>query len=366
MTKPIVPVLLALAVAAAAGCLDARYAGPARTVSFQTAGGRVKGRLPPLPRELTPVERETFTGLRKDRETPERILRAALLAGGVVDEEVLHDYEAKARAEFDAIKPIVERQSDPKERARALLVALHDRTLRAYAVDQTYLHVILDTGVYNCLSSAVLYNIYAGWLGMPSGISILPSHARGYVDAGGHRYEVETTDRNGFEPKRTELEERAFLQLRALGGELREQPSFRPNAEAVGMIIANRIAFAHDGPDANTTSEALRAARVIVALGLRADLANPDERSSWWNQVARLDLMAVFLISRNQFDDGIALQRVVVDMAGDHGGEAERVRNNVLWAAERRVMAANRDVAAIDRAVDGLPADDLFWMKERE
>ena len=191
MMKPIVLALLALAVAAAAGCLDARYAGPARTVSFQTAGGRVKGRLPPLPRELTPVERETFTGLRKDRETPERILRAALLAGGVVDEEVLHRYEEKARAGFDAIKPIVEREADPKARARALLVALHDRTLRAYAVDQTYLHVILDTGVYNCLSSAVLYNIYAGWLGMPSGISILPSHARGYVDAGGHRYEVE-------------------------------------------------------------------------------------------------------------------------------------------------------------------------------
>lgn len=344
--------LLALAgVFAGAGCLDARFAGPARRVAFATADGKVSARLPPLPRALTPVERETYAALRKEAEAPDRILRATLLAGGVTDEEALKEYEARARADFEALRPALEKEPDPKERARALLRAIHGRTLRAYAVDQTYLHVIYDTGVFNCLSSVVLYNIYAGWLGLRSGISLLPSHARGWIDAGEHRYEVETTDPNGFEPKRTPLEERAFLQLRALGGEQREQPSFRPNREAVGMIIANRIAFGHDGPDANTTSEALRAARVIVALGLRAELANPNEPWSWYNQVSRLDRLAIFLIGQNRFEEGIPLQHVVVDLAGDHGAEAERVRNNVLWAAERRILVAGKDRALITRAV---------------
>ena len=128
------------------------------------------------------------------------------------------------------------------------------------------------------------------------------------------------------------------------------------------MIIANRIAFAHDGPDANTTFEALRAARVIVALGPRAEAANPDDRRSWFNQVARLDRLAVFLVAKGRFDDGLALQRVVVHLAGSQGSEAERVRNNVAWAAERRIMAA-RDAEAIDRAVS--EAKDLIECERR-
>lgn len=343
---------------AAAGCLAPGFAGPARHLRFNTSAGRFAGTLPPLPRLPTPQESETYAALRA-HETPEVLLRAALLAGGVTEPKDVARYEAAARARFERLRPLVERAEGPAARARALLEALHAQVFSAYALDQTYLHVLLDEGVYNCVSASLLFNVYAGWLGFPSGVSLLPSHARSFVDVGGRRVEVETTIATGFDPALTPSQMQAFLQLRALGGEFREQPSFKPNATLVALVISNRIAFTHDGVAGESPDEAVRLSGVMLALGARATALDPDDRIAWHNQVARLDRLALLVVAHNRFDDGAALQRIVARLTGDHGEAAEHLRNNVAWAAQRRIRLAKGDAAEIARALaDAKPLID--------
>ena len=91
--------------------------------------------------------------------------------------------------------------ADERERGRRLLMAMHDQLLtHIYDEDQSALSVLLRTGVYNCISSALLYIVLAEEFGLQAAGVIMPSHAFAQLTlSDGSAIEVETTSADGFD-----------------------------------------------------------------------------------------------------------------------------------------------------------------------
>jgi hypothetical protein len=98
-----------------------------------------------------------------------------------------------AAAELSAI-------ADPYERGEAALTLLHDRLLKRYLSDQTRMDVLIGSGDYNCVSSAVAYMALAKAAGLEVSGAKTPDHAFCSVIVGDRSVDVETTNRYGFDP----------------------------------------------------------------------------------------------------------------------------------------------------------------------
>ncbi|HTP57448.1 MAG TPA: hypothetical protein VMM82_00935, partial [Spirochaetia bacterium] len=96
----------------------------------------------------------------------------------------------------DEVKDVTE-QAALGEKA---LVFLHRNLLTSYAVLQTRVDTALDTGVFNCVSSAVLYMIVARSVGLSVGGVRTSDHAFCSVLVDGQQVDVETTNPDGFNP----------------------------------------------------------------------------------------------------------------------------------------------------------------------
>ncbi|NNM54138.1 MAG: hypothetical protein HKM05_05385 [Spirochaetales bacterium] len=81
----------------------------------------------------------------------------------------------------------------------ALLKTLHQEFLHRYSTEQTRLDVLLKTGDYNCVSSALVYLILGRRLGLTVEAVEVPSHAFCRVEVGSW-VDVETTTAQGWDP----------------------------------------------------------------------------------------------------------------------------------------------------------------------
>ncbi len=84
--------------------------------------------------------------------------------------------------------------------AEKALVFLHKNLLTTYSVLQTRVDTALDTGVFNCVSSAVLYMIVARSVGLSVSGVRTTDHAFCTVLVNGQQVDVETTNPDGFNP----------------------------------------------------------------------------------------------------------------------------------------------------------------------
>jgi len=80
------------------------------------------------------------------------------------------------------------------------LLFLHKNLFTTYAVLQTRVDTALDTGVFNCVSSAVLYMIIARSVGLSVSGVRTSDHAFCSVLVNGQQIDVETTNPDGFNP----------------------------------------------------------------------------------------------------------------------------------------------------------------------
>jgi tetratricopeptide (TPR) repeat protein len=95
----------------------------------------------------------------------------------------------------------------PADKAEALLKFLHAGPMaKGYVARQTTLSGLLDTGEFNCVSSAVLYALIARRLGLQVRAVEVPGYLlAGHVfivlHDGRRRIDVETTNARGFDPR---------------------------------------------------------------------------------------------------------------------------------------------------------------------
>ncbi|MBL8966638.1 MAG: hypothetical protein JNG85_06485 [Spirochaetaceae bacterium] len=143
------------------------------------------------------------------------LARAGFLASGLAAEKVAA-YEARLFRFLDELAAAVDGPRGPgsgsgtakagaaaildARRAEAALAFLHERLFKRYELDATTLDLAMDTGRYNCVSSALVYLLALKRLGIPAAGVRTVDHAFCLVRLPERDIDVETTNPHGFDP----------------------------------------------------------------------------------------------------------------------------------------------------------------------
>lgn len=225
------------------------------------------------------------------------LISAALVASGVPEEGIATE-KVRLEKAIEGARAQARTQKTAKKRGDRLLRGLHDTVLRRYVEQQSRVDAVINTGEFNCLSSAVVFAIAAdGLIDRPRGMLSL-THAFVRVDVDGVVKDVETTARAGFAVDRKALVTREYLRQLGVGDGLSEEER-------------------------------------------RRDLQNPEE-------VSTLGLVAGLYSNRG----------VLATRQGDLEGAAIAFdRATRLSSGELKVRVANWRAALLNNAVAGLIAD---------
>jgi hypothetical protein len=181
----------------------------------------------------------------------ETIVDAALEFSGASDDEaraakdVMWGLLVKFRAEVADV-------SDQATLAERALTFLHRNVFVSYSVTQTRVDTALQTGVYNCVSSAVLYLVLARSVGLSVGAARTTDHAFCTVLINGQQLDVETTNPYGFNPgarkEFTDTFGRTTGYTYVPPGNYRDRRAIGEK-ELLSLILYNRVAEAMDVRD---------------------------------------------------------------------------------------------------------------------
>ena len=154
---------------------------------------------------------------------------------------------AAAATVFTSVdNPAVPTTALTPDTAEKVLEYLHKHILRAYSEKQTKIDVLFNTGIYNCVSSAVAYMILAKSIGFTVKGVRTKDHAFCTVYAGGKGYDVETTSPYGFDPGEKKDFTDAFGRTTGYSyvppGNYRDRNTINEK-EMLALILYNRNAF---------------------------------------------------------------------------------------------------------------------------
>lgn len=148
---------------------------------------------------LSPDERLVAVSDIPTEMDPDSFIAAALIASSADDGSMA---ERAGRAQELARRLQAELGAAPDERRAAeyVLTFLYRNVLSRYSLTQTRVDLALDTGEYNCVSSAILYAYFAKSIGLRVRGVETPQHSFCVVTVGGVEIDVETTNPFGFNP----------------------------------------------------------------------------------------------------------------------------------------------------------------------
>jgi tetratricopeptide (TPR) repeat protein len=152
---------------------------------------------------LSPEEADLVADVKDGRFRKWSFADAALLVSGVGDPAKRKEYGAKIDALAAEAKSALTGTDGVESKGEGLLRWLHAKALAGgYVAGQTDLPPVLDRNQFNCVSSAVLYNVLAKRLGLDARGIQVPDHAFSVVYDGTRHFDVETTTDRGFNPLR--------------------------------------------------------------------------------------------------------------------------------------------------------------------
>ena len=220
-------------------------------------------------------ERTLFASIKHGKPPNHTFAEIALLASGVTDSARRQKYLKQIDELEAAARKAIADARTTKEKGAKLLKFLHAGPFaRGYAAQQTDLSGILDTNKFNCVSSAILYNILTQRLGMQARGVRVPNHVFSVLEDADRLIVVETTSARGFDahrrlPKTTlsELELVSSIYFNH-GVEMIEKRKFHE------ALVANFCALALDPEDA----EAVRNVRAsLINWGIALERAGKFE-----------------------------------------------------------------------------------------
>jgi len=184
-------------------------------------------------------------------------------------------------AAVEQLKASPDLPSIGSERAEYILSFMHRNILRSYSLYQTRVDTIFTNGRFNCVSSAVLYMIFCEALGIPAWGVMTRDHAFVMIPIGGQEYDVETTNRYGFDPgNRKEFHDTngnltGFAYVPPQNYRDRQKIT---QIELISLILNNRIA---DNERQNRYADAVPVAIDMAALLVGNALAVNEGAESW-------------------------------------------------------------------------------------
>lgn len=306
---------------------------------------------------LTPTEREIFALAANGSLNNADFVSIALLASGVTDPVVRSDYRARVDALATAAREVLDMSAPPAESGAELLRWLHDRALTGgYEEGQTNLSEVLDSGVFNCVSSAVLYNAVAGQLGFDVRAIEVPDHAFSIVYDGLDHMDVETTTPDGFNPRRDRVAE--FEALTGFRYIPQSNKFKRREIDAAGL--ASLIYYNHGVTH-------LREGRYPEALfaNFRAMSLDPDFASAATNALAALGRWSSTLADEGNWIDATDVAAVGVRLAPDDRGL--RATQKAIWQkwafSEADAGRATEALAVLNAALRETGDDGFVGMR---
>lgn len=273
-----------------AGAPSSNYAfkqTPAAALEVLKGMGKLSG----VDLSVSDDERSLFTDISGGEPHHWSVEEAALIVSGAHTAQERVPYLDKlAQLEADADKA-TSGARDAFDRGDRLLRWLYRRGyLKHYQIDKTDLTALLDTGGYNCVSSALLYMLVARHLGLDVRAIEVPDHAFVVLYDGLRHVDVETTAAAGFNPDADAAAAGNFRRLTGLIRPSSEKPELRREVGGVGLLGA--VYYNHGVADslAHRYSEAL--AEYFRALSIDAESANAVKNSlsaigAWGAELAK-------------------------------------------------------------------------------
>jgi len=250
--------------------------------------------------ELTPLPLSEQLSMMREPLPVDTLIDAALQFSGASEEA--------ASAATDKLGSLMHRLRDEvadvtaqSELAERTLTFLHKNLLVSYSERQTRVDTALETGVFNCVSSAVLYMVFARSVGLSVGGIRTADHAFATVLVDGQPVDVETTNPYGYNPgTRKEFTDTfgkvtGFVYVPASS---RQDRQVLGEKDLLGLILYNRFSEYTDGRyfrDAVTPAVSLYAlstndgSRKIATLALSNSVSWMETRNDFARAVQFLD-----------------------------------------------------------------------------
>jgi tetratricopeptide (TPR) repeat protein len=172
------------------------------------------------------------------------LIDASLYASGAGEEEI-DAYRGRIDSLIAGLPLYLRSRNGELPPGESVLQYLHEKIFRRYSEPQTRIDHLLDTGTYNCVSSAVLYMLLAKSAGLEVEGVVTPDHAFCRVAVQGGGVDVETTNPHGYNPGQKREFQNAFGETGfsyVPPGNYRLRTSIGER-ELIGLILQNRISL---------------------------------------------------------------------------------------------------------------------------
>jgi hypothetical protein len=199
--------------------------------------------------ELAPLPLSQQLSTMREPIPVETIVDASLVFSGASDsgaasaKDRLSGLLLKFRSEVSDV-------SDQAVLAERALTFLHRNLFTSYSVLQTRVDTALESGVYNCVSSAVLYLVLARSVGLSVGGVRTTDHAFAWVLVNGQQIDIETTNPLGYNPGAKKDFTDTFGKLTGYAyvppGNYRDRRTIGEK-ELLSLILYNRVSEYMDG-----------------------------------------------------------------------------------------------------------------------
>ncbi len=308
---------------------------------------------------VTPDEAALFAKAREGPLDVPTFTEAALMASGILDAAKRRAYVARIDALEREARKAVEGKRTLEEKGEALLRFLHRGPMaKGYVSGQTDLSAVLDSAKFNCVSSAVLFDVLALRLGLDARAVEVPDHAFAVVYDGTRHMDVETTTPDGFNPARNPAAVAAFQKETGF----RYIPdAHRDQRREVGMAGLAAIVYYNHGVQA---SEAKRYHEALVAY-FRAMSLDGEFSSAVKNALAVLANWSGELAKGKAFEEALNVVTTGLALAPK---DAALVNNHAfVWSewARSHMEAGEQDaaLAVLKRANEAIPDGRFLSMQ---
>jgi tetratricopeptide (TPR) repeat protein len=216
----------------------------------------------------------------------------------------------------------------------------------------------LETGKFNCVSSAALYNVIARGLGLDARAIEVPNHAFSILYDGSKHADIETTTKGGFNPSRDPKAQEEFSKLT---GFAYIPDSNRDERREVGETGLAAIIYYNHGVD---LMQEKRYHEALLA-NFRAMSLDTEFDSAVKNALAALANWSVELSRGGKFEEALDVLAVGLDLAPE---DATLVNNRkAVWGewAETLMKSGKNDeaLAVLVRAADAVPDGNFVSMQ---
>lgn len=293
----------------------------------------------------------------RSKATTDDTVRALLLVAGVSDPGDRDKYARRLDELATAAKKAVG-DARPREKADKLLHFLHAGPMKnGYANGLSSLPALLDTGKFNCVSSAALYHVVGSRLGLELKVVLIPGgivgsgHASIDLVDGKERIQIEPTNADGFDwpAKRNRPGVVVFG----------HEPNRKDGYEADALGLAASTASNH-ATEAATAKPPRRAEAVewnLIALAL-----HPANRTAHHNLSAELASWGSALSEGGKVDAALRLF-AIASAAAPNDGHLRDHHAHVWRKAIDTEFDADRlesGLALVGKAAAAVPAESVF------